>query len=169
MVRLETVLSSWKAVRGDTAQAVEDFPAAEMDYRPTPDLMTFRDTARHILDAGQILTCALLDEVDNMATPDFRERMKQYIPQLPADLDSAALAGALRGELETRAAELAARPADFYAGEITRFDGQRVTRLEMLQFVKEHELTHRSQLFMYLRLKGIVPSTTRRRLAKAKA
>jgi uncharacterized damage-inducible protein DinB len=35
----------------------------------------------------------------------------------------------------------------------------------MLQFVKEHELTHRAQLFMYLRLKGIVPATTRRRMA----
>src|ERR1700682_2467858 len=109
MVRLETVLSSWKAVRGDTAQAVEDFPAAEMDYRPTPDLMTFRDTARHILDAGQILTGALLDEVDNMATRDFRERMKQYIPQLPADLDSAALAGALRGGVGARGREVGGR------------------------------------------------------------
>lgn len=162
-------MSSWKAVREDTAQAVEDFPAGEMDYRPTPELMTFRDTARHILDAGHILTGAVLDGVDNMAVPDFREKMKQYLPQLPADLEGPALASALRGQLETRTAELAARPADFYAGEITRFDGQRVTRLEMLQFVKEHELTHRSQLFMYLRLKGIVPSTTRRRLAKAKA
>ena len=41
--------------------------------------------------------------------------------------------------------------------------------LEMLQFLKEHELTHRAQLFLYLRLKGIVPATTRRRLAKARA
>jgi len=64
---------------------------------------------------------------------------------------------------------LAAKPAEFFAGEITRFDGQRVTRLEMLQGIKEHELTHRQQLFMYLRLKGIVPPTTRRRLAKANA
>jgi uncharacterized damage-inducible protein DinB len=46
------------------------------------------------------------------------------------------------------------------------FDLARLTRMEMLQFIKEHELTHRSQLFMYLRLKGIVPATTRRRLAK---
>ena len=57
---------------------------------------------------------------------------------------------------------------DFFSGMITRFDGQRVTRLEMLQFIKEHELTHRSQMFMYLRLKGIVPATTRRRQAKQK-
>ena len=35
--------------------------------------------------------------------------------------------------------------------------------------LKEHELTHRQQLFMYLRLNGVVPPTTRRRQAKAKA
>jgi uncharacterized damage-inducible protein DinB len=39
----------------------------------------------------------------------------------------------------------------------------------MLQFVKEHELTHRAQLFLYMRMKGIVPATTRRRLAKQAA
>jgi len=59
---------------------------------------------------------------------------------------------------------LAAKSPEFYAETITRFRAV-VTRLEMLQFVKEHELTHRQQLFMYLRLKGIVPATTRRRLA----
>ena len=37
----------------------------------------------------------------------------------------------------------------------------------MVQTMKEHELTHRAQLFMYLRLKGIVPSTTRRRAGQA--
>lgn len=49
---------------------------------------------------------------------------------------------------------------------ITSFDGLRVTRLETVQMAKEHELTHRAQLFLYLRMKGIVPATTRRRLAK---
>ena len=67
------------------------------------------------------------------------------------------------------AARLAGKPADFYAAEIIRFDGQRVTRMEMLQMIKEHELTHRQQLFTYLRLKGLVPPTTRRRLAKTTA
>jgi len=71
--------------------------------------------------------------------------------------------------VETRTAELAAKDDDFFAGVITRFDGQRVTRLEMLQFIKEHELTHRSQMFLYLRLKGIVPATTRRRQAAQKS
>jgi len=163
MVRLQTTLDMWKAVRQDTAQAVEDMPSDALDFRPAEGLMTFREIARHILHAGHALTGILLDGVTNMAVPEFREMLKQRSTGLPADASQAELAAELRRRVEERVAELAARDVSFYAAEITRFDGQRITRLEMLQTVKEHELTHRSQLFMYLRLKGVVPPTTRRR------
>jgi len=39
----------------------------------------------------------------------------------------------------------------------------------MVQFTKEHELTHRSHLFLYSRLKGIVPLTTCRLAKQQKA
>jgi len=169
MVRKEIVIDSWKAVRLDTAQAVEDFPTAELDFKATPDLMTFGELARHVLDAGHALSGMLLDGVDNLATPQFREMIARYRPQLPERLDAATLASELRKSIETRSAELTAKGDDFFSGLITRFDGQRVTRLEMLQFIKEHELTHRSQMFVYLRLKGIVPATTRRRQAAQKS
>ena len=168
MIRTETVLESWKTVRQDTAQAVLDFPESEFDFKATPELMSFAELARHILDAGHALTGMLLDGVENLATPQFREMIGKYKPQLPEKLDAATLASELRKSVETRSRELAGRDADVFSGVITRFDGQRVTRLEMLQSVKEHELTHRSQMFVYLRLKGIVPATTRRRLAQQK-
>ena len=169
MVRLDSVLSSWKTIREDTAQAVEDFSAHDLNYKPTPDVMSFGEIARHILEASYALTGLLLDGSDNLATPQFREMMGKHIAQLPKTEGAGALARELRSQMDKRAAELAARTAEFYAGEITRFDGQRVTRLEMLQMLKEHELTHRSQLFLYLRLQGMVPPTTRRRMAKASA
>ena len=169
MVRLDSVLSSWKTIREDTAQAVEDFSAQDLNYKPTDGVMTFGEIARHILEASHALTGLMLDGADNLATPQFREMMGQQIAQLPKTEGAGALARELRLQMEKRVAELGARPAEFYAGEITRFDGQRVTRLEMLQMLKEHELTHRSQLFLYLRLRGMVPPTTRRRLAKANA
>jgi uncharacterized damage-inducible protein DinB len=166
MVRTETVLDSWKSVRQDTAQAVEDFPAGELDFRACPGMMTFGELARHVLDAGHALTGMLIDGVDNLATPQFREMAGRYRLQLPEKLEAATLASELRKSVETQTAALSAKGEDFFSGIITRFDGQRVTRLEMLQFIKEHELTHRSQMFVYLRLKGIVPATTRRRQAK---
>lgn len=169
MVRLDSVLSSWKSIREDTAQAVEDFSAHDLNYKPTADVMSFGEIARHILEASYALTGLLLDGVDNLATPQFPEMRSKQIAQLPKTDGAGALARELRGQFEKRAAQLSAQPAEFYSGEITRFDGQRVTRLEMLQMLKEHELTHRAQLFLYLRLQGMVPPTTRRRMAKANA
>jgi uncharacterized damage-inducible protein DinB len=168
MVRLEHVLDSWKTIRQDTASAVEDFPAAELDFRATPELMTFREIPRHILDASHGLTGLLLTGETDFAT-DFRQKVQRHMTGLPADAGAPELAAALRRSLDERSSELATRPPEFFAEIITRFDRQRVTRLEMLQMIKEHELTHRSQLFLYMRLKGLVPATTRRRLAAARS
>src|SRR5215813_6213536 len=52
MVRLDMVLDTWKSIRRDTAQAVEDMPPGELDFRPTPDLMPFRELALHVLNAS---------------------------------------------------------------------------------------------------------------------
>jgi uncharacterized damage-inducible protein DinB len=164
MVRVETVLDSWKTIRQDTAQAVEDMPAGELDFKPVPEVDSFGQIARHILDAGHALTGMLLAGVDNLL--EGRKTMKQYVRPLPEKLDAKTLAAELRSSVEERCAELARQPAEFFSGLITRFDGQKVTRLEMIQTIKEHELTHRAQMFVYLRLKGVVPVTTRRRQAK---
>jgi uncharacterized damage-inducible protein DinB len=168
MVRLEQVLDSWKTVRADTAAAVEEFPAGEFGYKPSADLMTFGEIARHILVAGHGLTGLLLEGDDELGGPQFREKMARFA-LVPPEAGAADLARELRASVGQRAAELAARTPEFYSGIVTRVDGARVTRMEMLQFVKEHELTHRAQLFLYMRMKGIVPATTRRRLARQAA
>lgn len=166
MVRVEAFLESWKTIRQDTAQAVEDLPAGDLDFKPVPELMAFRQIATHILDAGQKLTGLLLDGLDNLQGPEFHEMLKKYVPALPEDADAATLAAELRKSLDLRLGQLAAKPPEFFSQIITNMYGLKVTRLEMLQFVKEHELAHRSQLFLYLRLKGVVPVTTRRRQVK---
>jgi uncharacterized damage-inducible protein DinB len=168
MIRIEHVLDSWKTIRADTAQAVEDMPAGELDFKPAADLSSFGEIARHTLDAGNALAGMLLDGVEDM-TVNFREAIGKYISPLPKEASQADVAAALRTSLDERVAQLAPQTPEWWAHTIVRFDGQRVTRLEMIQTVKEHELTHRSQLFMYLRLKGVVPATTRRRLAKQQA
>lgn len=164
MIRVEAFFDTWKAIRQDTAQAVEDFPPEEFDFKPVPELMSFREIARHILDAGHALTGVLNDGFEDLAS--CRQLFKDYAVPLAADAGPAALAAALRDSLALRASQTLQKPPEFFSGLINRMDGQRVTRLEMLQFIKEHEVAHRAQLFLYLRLKGIVPATTRRRQAK---
>ena len=166
MVRLEQLLESWKTVRADAAQAVMDMPDGEMDFRPVADLMSFGEIARHILHAGHALAGMMLDGEENLSGPGAREKMAAYAPALPSEPSPTDLAEAMNRVVEADCAALAARPAGFFSGMVTRFDGQQVTRLELLVFTKEHELTHRSQLFTYLRLKGVTPPTTRRKLMK---
>ena len=168
MVRIETVLDSWKAVGADTVQALEDFPAAELDFRPTAELMTFRELAVHTLQAGEALAGMLAAGDETFQGPDARKRMGTFARQLSGSPDREELARALRESVAARTAELAGKSPEFYAEMITRFDGAKVTRLEMLQFIKEHELTHRAQMFLCLRLKGIIPPTTRRKMAAQK-
>jgi len=166
MVRLEHVLDTWKAVRHDTVAAVEDFPADQFSYRPTADVMTFGEIAHHILNAGHGLAGLLLDGEVNFTGPDFRQRVTRHLPDIPPSASPSELAAALTESIDKRCTELASKPSEFYAQIVTRMDGVKLTRLEMLQSIKEHELTHRAQLFAYMRLNGLVPATTRRRLAK---
>ena len=169
MVRVEFVLDSWKAVRQDTITAVEDFPADEFDFRATPDVMQFGETAGHILLAGEVLSGLLLEGCENFTGPDFREKRKAHVRQLPSSPTQKWLAFELRKSIGEITDALAKQTPEFYAGVVTRMDGVPVTRLEMVQSIKEHEMVHRAQLFFCLRLKGIVPATTRRRMAQQAA
>jgi uncharacterized damage-inducible protein DinB len=166
MIRLDHLLSSWKTIREDVALAVEEFPAGELDYRPTPDVDSFRQIARHILNVGHGLPGMMLAR-ETATGQEFRDRMKAHLFPISEDAGAVELAAALRQSVSQRCEQFAAQPPEFFTEMWTRhFDLAQLTKMEMLQFVKEHELTHRQQLFMYLRLKGITPATTRRRLAR---
>ena len=156
-------------MRKDVTAAVREFPADGFDEKPIEGVDSFGTIARHILNAGNAFPGILMTGIESLQTPEFREKMKPHMYDLADDATPEQLAEALEKSIEDRTAQLAAQPDEFFTHEITRFDGVRLTRLEMLQFVKEHELSHRSQLFMLMRLKGIVPPTTKRRMAAAKA
>ncbi len=126
------------------------------------------EVARHILGAGHAITGMLLAGVEDLTKISSAELAKYAYP-LAEDAGPAALASALLDAVEQRCGELALAKPGWWAHVITRWDGQRLTRLELVQMLKEHELSHRSQLFMYLRMKGITPPTTRRRQAKQQA
>jgi uncharacterized damage-inducible protein DinB len=132
-------------------------------------MQSFREIARHILDASDGLMGVLAAGETDFSNPELRPRMKAHLRDLPADAGGASLAAALRQSIEEIVRKLEAQPAEFFAAMVKRMDGQEVTRLELVQGVKEHELTHRQQLFVYLRLKGLTPATTRRRLARQTA
>jgi uncharacterized damage-inducible protein DinB len=165
MVRIESFLNNWRAAREDAAQAVLDMPADKLNFTPQSDLMSFRANAEHIIIVGQGIPAMLLAGETDFSAPDFREKLGKLVSPVPKNATAADLAGLMRSRLEETAALLVAQPAEFHASLMKKWDGVEMTRLEMLQFVKEHEIAHRMQLFIYLRMNGVVPPTTRRKMA----
>ena len=166
MVRPEFVLESWRQVRLYAVEAVQEWPAAEGAFRLAPEVMTFAEIARHIAEAGHILTGILLSGETDYAREGFRQEMQRWSPGLPADMPLPALAAELQSLTAARIDELRGQSPEWWAGMVKKWTGEDMTRLEFLQFVKEHELTHLAQLFACMRLKGLTPPTTRRRQAK---
>lgn len=166
MIRLDHVLETWRDIREESAVAVEEFPASDFDFRPTPEVDSFRTIVRHVLNAGDGLSALLLSGATDFTVKETMAEARRHFRPLPEDCAPAELAAALRASVEENTAALAAKPPEFYNEMLTRFDGARMTRLEFLQWIKEHEITHRQQLFMYLRLKGLTPATTRKRMER---
>ena len=155
-------------MRADAAQAVEEMPGSGLDYRPADDFLSFRDVATHIHDVSQGMIGMLLAGDTQFTGPDWREKRKQYVRPLPDGAGPAEIAAALRRTLDEDCDKLARQSPEFLAGTVDKFDGTHPTRMELLLFIREHELTHRAQLFVYLRMNGVIPPTTRRRLAAQK-
>ena len=66
--------------------------------------------------------------------------------------------------------QLASLPESFWDEPRKSYDGSQKTAGELLQMLREHEIGHCNQLYVYLRSKGILPPGTRKRKeAKAKA
>lgn len=168
MVRKQYVLDSWKTIRADTIAAVQDFPAEELDAKPIEDFMSFRELAIHTLNVGHGVAGMILAGETDFTAPDARQKMAKHSTDIGKDATSEQIAEALRDSVELRTRELGEKDDAFFLGEMKWFDGKSITRLELTQWIKEHELTHRAQMFMLLRMQGIVPATTRRRRAAAK-
>jgi uncharacterized damage-inducible protein DinB len=166
MVRPDFVLESWRQVRLYAVEAVQEWPASEAGFRLAPEVMTFAEIARHIAEAGHILTGILLSGETDYARPGFREEMPRWSPGIAPTAPLAVLAVELDRLVTVRIQELRGQSPEWWAGLVHKWSGEEMTRLEFLQFTKEHELTHLAQLFACMRLKGLTPPTTRRRQAE---
>lgn len=162
MVRVEYVLEHWAAVRRDAAQAVREWPESEREFRAAPAMMSFGALAWHVAEAGHVMTGILLSGETDYQREGFRESNQRHLPALDKNISLAALADAMESLAAERSAELATHGPEWWAEMVRKWSGERMTRLEFLTFVVEHELTHRSQMFVCMRLKGMTPPTTRR-------
>ncbi len=92
-------------------------------FSRTPDVATFRQIARHTLDAGDALAGALLAGEEDFHLPEVRAKFKEHYRPLEKECTPAEMAAALRQSVDQGAAQFAAKPTEFFEHLITRMDG----------------------------------------------
>ncbi len=142
--------------------AVDAFPLDRLDFKPRPDMLTARQMILHLAEAERWWISAIVDggpyEDYVVAADDPAEGWVTVASHAAADH------AALRRELETWHAPtqhwLDQPPSEL--SRVIRYQppegAERVYTLHwILDHVQEHELHHRAQLNLYLRLMGLTP------------
>jgi uncharacterized damage-inducible protein DinB len=161
----ETFFDLARATRAESVVACREFPADAFDKELVPGFMTFRKISLHILNAGYALAGMLLDGQEHFNGPEMRQKFAEYLPVISDEASAEELAHALEAKLEDRMAQIRAAGPGFWDREVTHFSGARVSVMEMMLLIRQHEGEHRAQAAVLGRIAGIVPATTRRRLA----
>jgi hypothetical protein len=158
---IEEALEAWRYTREGVVTEIEILSDADLRFKPSGESRTPAEIAVHIAESGMMMSGELSRPDGNFRRKSFPEFMKEYARGVrPARGGKRALVQMLKrthadGERGLRA-----------AGElhllqlITRFDGERGSRLAWMNHGISHEEYHRGQLALYARLVGRVPALT---------
>ena len=159
---LTETLEAWRDVREGIVEEVENIPAGEFDFRPTPETKSVRELIQHILEVSMLMT----EELTRADTDLKRRPWPDLLAQYAQDAYRATTKEDLIGLLESQLSEAERRFSE--VGELAlmqyleRFDGKPGTKLQWLHHGIAQEMYHRGQLTLYARLLGLTPALTQR-------
>jgi uncharacterized damage-inducible protein DinB len=142
----ETFLNTAAARFRATRRAIEAIPADQLDFRPTPDIMTARELAIHIIGNYGFLAAGMGENrwsLESFSVPGSLGSTEQLLTAFDAVYEG------FRRQLDSF-------PDDGFQLVVKPF-GVEQKISEMARDVAEHEIHHRGQLYVYLRLMGIKP------------
>lgn len=157
---LEEVLEAWQYTRAGIISEIENLSDADLKFRPHAESRTAAELVVHVAQSGLVAAGELTRPDGNFRRKAYPQFIKEYAGKIPAARTKAQLVKLLTrthadGDRKMRAAgEL------FMLQMITRFDGERGTRMAWMNHAISHEDYHRGQLALYARLVGRVPALT---------
>ena len=159
---LEEALEAWQDARSGFVDEVRNIPAAQWDYRPTPDVKSVRELVVHILEVAMLMTGELTRSDTNFRRAPWPKLLAKYAGSAYRAKSRGELLKLLRSQLRD------GEKAFHAAGElhmlqlVERFDRRMGTRLAWLHHGIAQEMYHRGQLATYARLLGVEPALTKR-------
>jgi uncharacterized damage-inducible protein DinB len=159
---LEEALEAWQYTRAGLIDEIENLSEADLKFRPQAGSRTAGELVVHVAESGLMMAGELTRPDGNFRRKSYPQLVKEYAAGLAPATKKAQLVKLLKrthadGDRKIRAAgEL------FMLQSITRFDGERGTRLAWMNHGISHEDYHRGQIALYARLVGRVPALTQR-------
>ncbi len=157
---IDEALEAWQYTRAGVIGELKNLPDVSLNFRPTPASRSAAEIALHVAESGLMMAGELSRPDGNFRRKTFPQFMKEYAKGVKPTSNKKQLIALLArtqadGEKKIRA-----------AGElhmlqlITRFDGERGSRLAWMNHGIAHEEYHRGQIALYARLVGRVPALT---------
>ncbi len=135
----------------NTVAAIEEMPAENFTFKPTPEQMSFGHLAGHIVE-GNYFFCS---KVGNVPQPKFED--------LPETAAKEKLVAAVKASFDFCGTALAKAEDSKLADPIQDFAGQQRPRAWAALALASSWADHYGAAAMYLRLKGLLPPTAQKK------
>ena len=164
---LDELLEAWAYTRQGVIGEIENLSEADLQFRPHKESRSAAEIGLHIVESGQMMAGELSRPDGNFRRKPYPQLLKEHARGLPSAAKKAALVKLLKQTHADGARKLAAAGELAMLQHITRFDGERGTRMAWMNHGISHEEYHRGQLALYARLVGRVPALTQLILGSA--
>jgi uncharacterized damage-inducible protein DinB len=160
--QLDEVLEGWWDTRNGLIDEVRAIPSRQFDFRPTPEVKNVRELIQHILEVAMMMTGELAREDTNFRRAPWPKLLAMYAKPAYRAKTKRELIALLKSQMRDADRRLKEVGELSLLQFITRFDGEKGTKLAWLHHGIEQEMYHRGQITLYIRLMGLEPALTRR-------
>jgi uncharacterized damage-inducible protein DinB len=157
---LEEVLEAWQYTRAGVISEIRNLPDVSLNFRPATNSRTAAEIAVHIAESGLMMAGELSRPDGNFRRKSFPQFMKEYAKGVKPTANKKQLIALLTKTHDEGAKKIQKAGELHMLQLITRFDGERGSRVAWMNHGIAHEEYHRGQLALYARLVGRVPALT---------
>ncbi len=146
------LIASSKAIYGisknDVLKSAEEMPEANYSFKPVATVRTFGELVAHVADA-QYEFCSVITG-DHNEGPGVEKNKTTKADIIQALKDAYAYCDSAYSGM-----------TDAHAADMVKFAGFNATKLAILDFNTAHTMEHYGNIVTYLRIKGLVPPSSK--------
>jgi uncharacterized damage-inducible protein DinB len=158
---VDPIIGGWREVRAGLIDEVSQIPADKFTFRAAEGMRSVAELLQHLVESQKFLVGEACRPDTNLMRKSFAENIKDYAPDVRNVNDKEAIIQMLQTAMDD-CEQLLRANVDEMKNSMKRFDGKEMSKLGFMSFAMAHEMYHRGQLTVYVRLLGIEPMLTQK-------